>query len=101
MPLAGEAMPAAAAGDVALAADEVACLEIADTGPDRDHFADELVADDHRHRNGLAGPVVPLPDVQVGATDAGAVDADEDLARPRPRLRNVLQPKTGLGKFLD
>ena len=56
---AGQAVAAAAADDVALAADEVAEAEVVDVGADRDDLADELVADDHRHRDGLLRPRRP------------------------------------------
>ena len=72
MAAAGQAVAAASADDVAFAADDVAGLKIGDVGADLDDFADEFVADDHRHGDGLLRPLVPLVDVQVGAADAGA-----------------------------
>ena len=39
-----------------------------------DDLADELMADDHRHGDGLLRPGVPVVDVQIGAANAGAID---------------------------
>ena len=91
---AGHAVAAAAADDVALAADDVAGVEVAHVRPDRDDLADELVADRHRHRDRLLRPGVPLVDVQVGAADAGAADADQDVVDAVLRLR-ARPPATG------
>ena len=71
MPAAGKAVAAAAADHVAFAADDVAGEEVVDVGADRDDLADELVADRHRHRDGLLRPFVPVVDVDVGTADAG------------------------------
>ena len=71
VPPAGHAVAAAAADDVPLAADEVARLEVGDVRADLDDLADELVADDERHRDRLLRPGVPLVDVEVGAADPG------------------------------
>ena len=40
---------------------------------------DELVADRHRHGDGLLRPLVPLVDVDVGAADAGAQHLDQHV----------------------
>jgi ATP-dependent Clp protease ATP-binding subunit ClpA len=37
----------------------------------RDDLADVLVAHRHRHLDRALGPVVPVPDVHVGAADGG------------------------------
>src|SRR5262249_59816711 len=66
---AGQAVAAVAADDVPLGADDLAGVEVLDVGTDLDDAADELVADDQRHRDGALRPGVPLPDVQVGAAD--------------------------------
>src|SRR5262249_49597177 len=79
VPGARQAVAAAAADDVPLAADDVAGLEVVHVGAEGDDLADELVADHHGHGDGLPGPVVPLVDVDVGAADAGPVDADEHV----------------------
>ena len=71
MPASGQAIAAAAAHHMAFAADDVAGVKIAHVRADLDDLADEFMADHHRHRDGLLGPVVPVVDVQVGAADAG------------------------------
>ena len=88
MPPAGQAVAAAAADDVPLAADDVAGREVVDVGADLDDLADELVADHHRHRDRLLRPGVPVVDVHVGAADAGAQST---------RISTSLMPISGSG----
>jgi hypothetical protein len=77
---AGTAVAADAAGDVALCGHPVARCEADHLAADGLHdLAAELVAHRHRHRDGLPRPVVPLEDVDVGAADRGAVDADQHV----------------------
>ena len=79
MAAAGQAVAAAAADDVPLAGDDVADLEVVDVAADRDDPADELVADHHRHGDGLLRPGVPVVDVDVGAADGRLVDLDQHV----------------------
>jgi hypothetical protein len=52
--------------------------------------ADELVPDNHRHRNGALSPSVPLIDMEISAANAGAVDPDEDIIDAATRFGDVL-----------
>ena len=81
----GPAVAAAAAHDVALGADQIAHGHLGDLRAELDDLADELVADHHRHRHVLGGPLIPRVDVQVGAADSGAEHPDEYLTRGRGR----------------
>ena len=95
---AGQAVAAAPADDVALAADDVARREVGDVRRrPRRSSPDELVADHQRDRDRLLGPGVPVVDVQVGAADPGPVDPDQHVVDPDLRLRDVLEPQAGLG----
>ena len=71
-----------------------------DVGPDLDDLADELMADHHRHRNGLLGPGIPLVDVQIGAADAGAEHLDEHVVDADRGPGNVLEPQADFRLFL-
>jgi hypothetical protein len=75
----GAAVAAVAAGDVAFAGDTVTERKAAHFLADLDHFADIFVAHVHGHRNGLLRPLVPVPDVDVRATDGGLADADHHV----------------------
>ena len=88
----GHAVAAAAADDVALAADDVARVEVAHVRADIDDLADELVPDHERHRNRLLRPGVPRVDVEVGAADAGLPHPDQHVVDADLRLRDVLEP---------
>jgi hypothetical protein len=89
--------------DVALARDPLADLQPAlHRAADLDDLAGELVAHDHRDRDRLGGPLVPLPDVQVGAADGGAAHADQHVLWARLRHRRLDLPEAllrlGLGQ---
>ena len=75
----GAAVAAEAAGDVPLAGDAVADGEAAHLLPHLDDLADVLVADVHRHGDRLLRPVVPFPDVDVGAADRRLPDPDHHV----------------------
>src|SRR5690606_17512556 len=75
----GAAIAAEAAGDVALARDSVADGEAAHLDAHVDDLADIFVADLHRHRNRLLRPIVPFPDVAIGAANRRLPDPDEDV----------------------
>src|SRR5258706_130161 len=68
-----------AACDVTFAGHAIADRKAAHFLAHFDDFANVFVADMHRHRNGLLRPVVPFPDVNVGAADRGARDADHHV----------------------
>ena len=91
-PASGHAVATAPADDMPLGADELAGVDRGDILPELDDLADELVADDQSGLDRVLGPLVPRVDVEIGAADAGAEDADQDLSRTRLRLRHVLQP---------
>src|SRR5262249_28937495 len=97
---AGQAIPATAADDVPLAADDLADVEILDVRADLDDLADERVAHDHRHGDRPLRPGVPRLDVHVGAADPRAQDLDQDVVDPDPRDRHLIQPKTRFGLLL-
>ena len=92
MPLAGAAVAAMTAGDVALAGDAIALLETGHVAADLDDLADELVTDRHRHGDGALRPFVPVVDVHVGAADGGLADADEHVVRADIGLVLALHP---------
>ena len=77
------ALQAVAADDVALGGHQVAHGEQPGglgLAAELDDLARELVADDDRRLEPVAGPAVPLPDVEVGAADAGVVDPNQHVA---------------------
>ena len=74
-----------------LAAHHVAGMEVGHIRADRDDFADELMANHHRHGNRPPGPVVPLVNMNIGATDAGAIHLDKDIVDTDFRLRYLDQ----------
>ena len=76
---AGEAVAAAAADHVSLAADQVAGEKVRHIGPGLDDPADKFMADGHGHGDGRLCPLVPLVDVHVGAADARAQHLDEHV----------------------
>ena len=98
---AGQAIAAAAANHVAFAADNVAGIKVVDVGADRNDLADKFMADGHGNRDGLLRPLVPLVDMNVGAADAGIVDAHQHIVDADDRFGNIFQPQSTLGPALD
>jgi hypothetical protein len=88
----GQAVAAAPAHDVSLSADYLAGVDRRHTVAQLHHLTDELVSDDKRGVDGRLGPLVPGFDVEVGATDACAQDADQNLAWTGNRFGHILQP---------
>ena len=62
---------------------------------------DELMAHDHRHRDRPPRPGVPFVDVQIGATDAGAIDADEYVIDAADGLGHIAEGEAGFGFRFD
>jgi hypothetical protein len=91
----GAAVAAEPAGDVAFAGDAVTDLEAAHFLTDLDNLADVFVADVHRHGDRLLRPLVPLPDVDVGAADRSLLDADHDVVVADLRLLHLGQRESG------
>jgi hypothetical protein len=95
------AVSTAPADDMPLTADEVADLKVAHVRADRGHLTDELMSDDHRHRDRLLGPGIPAEDVQIGAADPRLADADQQIVDPNFGFWDVLEPKARSGFGLD
>ena len=95
--LAGAALEAHAAGDVALGRDVVADLDVVDVVSDLDDRAGELVAERERRVDALLRPLVPLLDVQVGAADRRGLDLDDDLARAGDGIGDLVELEPGPG----
>jgi hypothetical protein len=72
---AGKAITATAANDMALSADNHSRVKVIDVRPNRHDLANELVPNDKRYWNGALSPLIPLVDVQIGATDSCQQDA--------------------------
>ncbi len=87
------AVATATADNVALAADQIAGMEVVDVRADSHDFADKFVADSHWYGDGLLRPLVPLINVHIGATDASVVDAYEYVVDADPWLGDVLEPE--------
>src|SRR5690348_10763111 len=86
---------------MAFAADDIAGGETGYVGSDLGNASDKLVADRHRHGNGLLRPLVPLVDVDVGAANAGAKDLNQHVVDPDLRRLDIFQPKSGLALAFD
>ena len=101
MAAASEAVAAAPADHVALAADDVTRLEVVDIRAHFDNLAHKLVADRHGDRNGGLRPLVPVVDMQVGPANARVAGPDQHIVHADRRLGNLLEPQTFLCLALD
>ena len=81
--VAGPALPARAVEQGRVDRHEVAGLQVADAGPERDDLAGELVS---RHDRVPRRGELPAQDVDVRPTDPAGVDLDDDLSRPGRRI---------------
>ena len=99
--VAGAAVAAVPAHDVALAGDPGSGLDVVDLCTDGLDDADELVADDDGRAHVLLRPFVPVVDVQIGAADRRVGHPDQHVRRTGHRLRNVLQHEPPLRARLD
>ena len=98
---AGETIAAMPADDVAFRRDELAFLEIGHRAADLIDHADEFMADDQRHRDGLLRPRIPVINVNVGPADRGFLHANAHLVRPDFRHRHFLHFQSRLGAGFD
>src|SRR5690606_30857411 len=85
VPPAGAAITAEAASDVSFARYPVADGEALNLLPDLHDFAHVFMADMHGNRYGLACPVVPFPDVDVGTADRRFAYLYQDIVMPDDR----------------
>src|SRR5690606_95573 len=99
--LAGTAVAAVPADDVAFGRDPLADGIAAHAGADFHDPADELVADHQPGLDRALAPLVPQVDVQVGAADRGFLELDQDLVRARLRDRDFLHPDAFGGFAFD
>src|SRR5215472_8561055 len=96
-----EAVAAAAANDVTLAADAIANVEITDVGSNFHDFAYKLMTNYERNRDCLLRPRVPFVNVQVCSANAGCEDPDLHIVDADLRLGHILYPKTTLRMRFD
>jgi len=98
---AGHAVAATATHEMALAAHEVARLQLPYIAPGFHYFADKLMADDERCRYVRLCPAIPLINVQVRTAYAGSEYADQHIVPARRGDRNILKLEAGLSSRLD
>src|SRR6187399_689016 len=96
MPSAGKTVSAASTNHMAFTGDQLSRLKVIDVRTHRHDFADELMANRHRDRNGLLRPFVPVVDVNIRTADSGPENTDKDVIDSDFRFGNILEPETGL-----
>ena len=79
------------ADEMAFTGDSVAYFHSAHVRTNFAHHACKFMAHDHGHRNGLLRPLIPFPDVQVSAANAGFRHLDENVIRPDLGHRLIAQ----------
>ena len=73
--------------------------QIRDIAAQFHNLSGKFMAGDQRDRHGILRPFIPVPDVDIRATNAGFVDLDQHVIRPdfRHRRAGHPQPLAGLG----
>ena len=99
--LAGAAVAAHAADDVAFGADALAERVAAHAGAHVDDAADEFVTDHQPRLDHALRPLVPLINVQVGAADRGLFELDQHIVRTDLGNRYLFHPDPARGFALD
>ena len=66
-----------------------------------DDLAAEFVSDGQRHWNRITRPVIPLIDMDVGASYCSAFDADQDIVVSDRGLIDILEPDAAFGLRFD
>src|SRR5688572_6982859 len=87
------AVAAESAHNMAFAGNDLAGLEVVDVGSHAHDLAHELMADDHRNRNGALRPLVPVIDVNVRSADARTGNANKNVVNADGGFGDVLQPQ--------
>ncbi|VTR67535.1 hypothetical protein DESC_610118 [Desulfosarcina cetonica] len=99
--LAGPAVAAMPAGDVAFRRDAVSDLEPPDLAAHVGDDADEFVADGHGRGNGALGPGVPVVNVDVRSADRGLDDFDQHVIMADAGKGDLAHPDARLGLQFD
>ena len=95
MGVAGAAEQAPAVDDVPFGGHPVPLCTSVTSRPTLHDVAGEFMSDDDRRLDPPPGPVIPLVDVDVRATHAGAADANQDLVFSDRRLGDLGQHHPG------
>ncbi len=88
----GAAVTAVATGDVTFTGDAVADLKTAHFLADTDHFAHVFMPHNHRYRDRLLRPFIPVVDMHVGAANRGFANFNQQIVVAEFRFRNVGHP---------
>src|ERR1700722_759009 len=94
-------IPAASADDVTFPGYKLAGMKVIDVGADFNHLAHEFVADCERDLDGGTCPGIPIVNMNVGAADAGAEDANENVVDADGGFGYILEPQPFFGMSLD
>ena len=95
----GQAVATVAANDMTFAADQIAQIEVVDVGADLFDAADEFMSGDHGHGNRFLRPLIPVPDMEVGAADARLEYSDQDVVDTDLGHRNILKEESLVARF--
>ena len=92
---AGAALEALAASHVHLGGNKIAFLDAGHFVAEGHDFAAELVPRDQRRMNAVLRPAVPLINVEIGATDGGHLNLDQDIGASEGRNFDFTNFRTG------
>jgi hypothetical protein len=101
MPPTGETIAAMTANNVTFARHEIARRKTFHPSADALDHADKFMPDDHRHRDRLLRPGVPVVNVDIGPADRSFPDPDEHVVVAHFRHRHFLEPKPGFRLAFD
>jgi hypothetical protein len=100
MPPASQAVAASAADHMTFATHQIAGAKIADVRSHLNDFADKFMTDGHWYGDGALRPIVPAVDMNIGAANARAPDADQNIVDANGGFGDLFEPQTGLALAL-
>ena len=98
---AGATIAAYAAGNVTFRRHPIANRKSFDFAATLDNLAEKLVTNCGGNFDRVARPVVPLINMDVGAANSSAFDANQNVVMPNRRSGYVLHPDAAFGFGLD
>src|SRR5260370_36868957 len=97
---ASQTISAASANYVPLPGDNHPGVTIMDVAAHDLNYPHKLMPNHHRSRDRSLCPIIPLENMNIGATDGRAKNSDENLKFANLWNRNLVEPKTGCALFL-
>jgi hypothetical protein len=92
VPASGQAIPATPADDMSFTTDQFTQFHIVHIAANFNNGADEFMAYDYRGFYRLFGPLIPIEDMNIGATYCGLLDLYQNIVSAHLRHWYIFEP---------